>query len=154
MQPIRRRPAHHVPVEKDNRAILLMVTACSKDRKRIFTKTSAAEAVLCAWESHLAWQVGRYVFMPDHIHFFCTPGDIPVPSLTAWMKAWKSAVSRKWPEPANQPIWQIGFWDRQLRDEEHYGRRWEYVRQNPVRAGLCNGPDKWPWQGELNILEW
>jgi REP element-mobilizing transposase RayT len=90
--------------------------------------------------------------MPDHIHFFCAPGEIPQPSLETWMRKWKARASRVWPDATEQPIWQRGHWDRQLRDREHYDERWEYVRQNPVRAGLCESADEWPWQGELERL--
>lgn len=46
------------------------------------------------------------------------------------------------------------FWDRQLRHGEHYGERWEYVRQNPVRAGFVKNADDWTWQGEMHELRW
>jgi hypothetical protein len=50
--------------------------------------------------------------------------------------------------------WQPDCWDTQLRSGEHYHEKWEYVRQNPMRAGLANVPEDWPWQGELNVLGW
>jgi hypothetical protein len=28
------------------------------------------------------------------------------------------------------------------------------VRRNPVRHGLCEDPDEWSYQGELNPLQW
>jgi hypothetical protein len=28
------------------------------------------------------------------------------------------------------------------------------VRRNPVRAGLVQSPDAWPFQGELHALRW
>jgi putative transposase len=34
----------------------------------------------------------------------------------------------------------------------HYDKKWEYVRQNPVRAGLVAEPDDWPHRGELQTL--
>ena len=37
---------------------------------------------------------------------------------------------------------------------EHYGDRWEYVRQNPVRAGLAVNVEDWPFQGEIEVLRW
>jgi hypothetical protein len=39
------------------------------------------------------------------------------------------------------------------RHSEGYSGKWEYVRQNPVRAGLVNNADEWPWQGEIRRLE-
>ncbi len=39
------------------------------------------------------------------------------------------------------------------RHSESYAEKWEYLRQNPVRAGLVKDPDEWPWQGEIVRLE-
>jgi hypothetical protein len=47
------------------------------------------------------------------------------------------------------PVWQQGFFDHVVRNSESYSEKWEYVRQNPVRAGLCLRPEDWPWQGEV-----
>ena len=45
-------------------------------------------------------------------------------------------------------------WDRQLRRADSHAAKWEYVRNNPVRHGHVENLDDWPYQGELNILEW
>lgn len=45
-------------------------------------------------------------------------------------------------------------WDTQLRAGESYDAKWEYVRQNGVRHGLATAANEWPYQGELNILQW
>jgi hypothetical protein len=50
--------------------------------------------------------------------------------------------------------WQPNCWDTQMRSVEHFRERWEYVRQNPVRAGLVARPDDWPWQGEMHVVGW
>jgi len=50
--------------------------------------------------------------------------------------------------------WQSDMWDVQIRSGEHYHEKWEYVRQNPLRAGLVQEPDEWPWNGEVNNLQW
>ena len=70
------------------------------------------------------------------------------------MSYWKNEVTRQWPRDDEKPIWQREFWDTQLRREESYGKKWEYVRQNPVRAGLAASPDDWPYCGEVNVLRW
>jgi putative transposase len=92
--------------------------------------------------------------MPDHIHFFCAPAVLEAPLLAEWIKFWKTQVSRSWPHPKEQPVWQSDFWDRQLRTADSYGDKWDYVRHNPVRHSLVASPEDWPYQGELNVLEW
>jgi putative transposase len=41
-----------------------------------------------------------------------------------------------------------------MRKSESYSEKSNYARENPVRAGLVNHSDDWPYQGELNVLEW
>ncbi len=92
--------------------------------------------------------------MPDHLHLFCVPGELPVRALGQWVRYWKTLVSRRWPWPAEQPVWQLDFWDTQMRDHHRYDEKWSYVRMNPVRAGLVGAAEDWPFQGELNGLSW
>ena len=46
-------------------------------------------------------------------------------------------------------LWQPGFFDHVLRSNESYAQKWEYVRDNPVRAGLVPSWQEWPHQGEI-----
>ena len=41
-----------------------------------------------------------------------------------------------------------------LLGSDHYGAKWEYVRNNPVRHGVCRSAEEWPYQGEIHILHW
>jgi len=50
---------------------------------------------------------------------------------------------------AASTIWQRGFFDHLLRNEESYGQKWNYVRENPVRAGLIQRFEDWPYAGEI-----
>jgi putative transposase len=52
-----------------------------------------------------------------------------------------------------RPLWQPGFFDHVLRNDESYSQKWEYVRENPVRAGLVARADEWPYQGELVVID-
>ena len=44
-------------------------------------------------------------------------------------------------------LFQERFYTRVVRDEEHFARAWEYIRNNPVAAGMCETADDWPWSG-------
>jgi putative transposase len=91
--------------------------------------------------------------MPDHIHLFCSPHDGEA-QFRKWIQFWRNDVTRKWPDVSQKPIWQRNFFDRQLRRGDVYHQKWEYVRNNPVRAGLVEQPDDWPFQGEMNVFRW
>ena len=44
------------------------------------------------------------------------------------------------------------FFDHVLRSSESYSQKWDYVKENPVRADLDKTSDEWPWQGEVELL--
>jgi REP element-mobilizing transposase RayT len=150
----RKHPAHMPLVERHNELVIVFLTVCSKDRKRIFACSDAAEVIVNAWQEAKSWLVGRYVIMPDHVHLFCANGVVPPEALKQWVRYWKNIASKNWPRPNEHQIWQRDFWDPQLRRHENYGSKWEYVLENPVRAGLVAKSEDWPVHGELNVLHW
>ena len=93
--------------------------------------------------------VGRYVIMPDHVHLFVAMPAEEI-TLSNWVKALRSVLGKQLLRVGVQkPHWQEGFFDHLLRNSESYSEKWEYVRMNPVRAGLCPEPDEWPYHGEI-----
>lgn len=151
---LRRKPAHPPVCEHHNQPTIVFLTVCTAGRKSILARDDAVKVMRDAWAKARFWRVGRWVIMPDHLHLFCLPATNPPEPLAKWVGFWKSQASRGWPRPHEHPIWQRDFWDTQLRPNDHYGRKWEYVRQNPVRAGLVATPDDWQFQGEENVLMW
>lgn len=152
--PDRRRPVHFPPVERHNRSVLTFVTVCTKDRRPCLANDEVHALILDAWADADRFQVGRYVIMPDHVHFFCAPNVWPPQPLGTWVAFWKSAVARRWPGARGAKLWQRDFWDTQLRQGESYSAKWDYVRQNPVRADLVKRAEDWPFQGEVHSLRW
>jgi len=150
----RKHPVHLPVSEWHNRPVIIFLTVCTKDRKPILHQPRIHNLLLAAWNARPTWLVGRYVIMPNHIHLFCAPAEQPVHALKKWVAFWKSVAARSWPYPDQLPVWQRHFWDTQLRRDENYSSKWEYVRQNPVRAGLVTREDDRAFQGELNVLAW
>jgi len=93
--------------------------------------------------------IGRYVIMPDHVHLFVRlPSDA---RLSEFVRLLKQCLGRSVPREARlgSRIWQPGFFDHLMRRSESYAEKWGYVRENPVRAGLVEYADDWPYQGEI-----
>ena len=83
--------------------------------------------------------VGQYVIMPDHVHLFVRgPANF---QLGPWVGMLKQALAKQIALIATSPIWQRGFFDHVLRSDESYAQKWNYVRENPVRAGLVTNAD-------------
>jgi putative transposase len=81
------------------------------------------------------------LLMPDHLHAlvsFPTSKDMKT-VVTEWKKyaAHEFGIS-----------WQRDFFDHRLRNDESLRDKEDYIRMNPVRAGLVNRPEDWPrvWQ--------
>jgi len=82
-------------------------------------------------------------------------GHRPPLQLGEWMKSLKNALSKVLREhDVEAPHWQKGYFDHVLRSAESYSEKWNYVRHNPVRAGLVGRWEDWPWLGEPFPLEY
>ena len=151
--PTRKHPAHPSWSEVQNRSIIIFLTVCTKTRARVLANARMHSALVIAWQNASHWRVGKYVVMPDHVHLFCSPATWPPTRLANWVRHWKAAVCQAvWARAGT--LWQRDYWDTQLRRHDHYGRKWEYARLNPVRAGLVISPEQWPYHGEIAELRW
>ena len=153
-RPQRKRPAHFPTVTVGFRSIIIFLTVCTRYRKPLLANDEAAQLVIGSWQAANFWRVGRYVIMPNHIHLFCAPNTSSPQPLKKWIEYWRNQVTRTWPHRTQIPIWQREFWDRQLRRSDSYAEKWQYVVNNPVRHGYVRRAEDWPYQGELNVLEW
>ena len=77
-----------------------------------------------------------FVIMPDHLHWLMQLTSNR--SLSSCIGNVKSESSRKISEnnKSTEPVWQSGFYDRALRQEEDIIDVARYMIANPVRAGI------------------
>jgi putative transposase len=148
--PDRKHPAHGV-FDCPDKPTIVYVTLCTKDRDPWLATNTVHLQLREVWQGADAWLIGRYMIMPDHIHFFASPNGREI-SLDAWIQYWKSQFSKQHRNEEHR--WQTDHWDRRLRSHESYDEKWRYVEQNPVRHGLVSDPKDWPYQGGLNELRW
>jgi len=105
--------------------------------------------------SLLAFDAVRYrllawVVMPNHVHVHFEPmEEWTVAKIVA---SWKKFTARKICDAHRHvgavvvaPIWHREYWDRYIRDDRHLRQAFEYVRMNPVKAGLVAMAEAWPW---------
>jgi REP element-mobilizing transposase RayT len=97
--------------------------------------------------------------MPDHVHLIFTPlvGPDGWPcSLPNIMRAIKGRSARKLNVLLNRhgPFWQDESFDHVLRSNESVAEKMEYICQNPVRAGLVDPEQDYPWLwcGQVPLL--
>ncbi len=125
---------------------------CARARILANPEVHAAFRQFCSRAQEHGAAVGRYVIMPDHVHVFAMMPRAGL-RLEAWIKSLKCVLGKTLDgQGAAKPHWQEGFFDHLLRSGESYGEKWDYVRQNPVRAGLVLHADDWPFQGEIESI--
>ena len=84
-----------------------------------------------------------WCIMPNHVHVLVKLEGSA--SISEVVRSWKgpSAVEiNRWLQRCG-PLWQREYYDRLVRDMEHLHECRAYIRNNPVKANLCDKPDDW-----------
>ena len=50
--------------------------------------------------------------------------------------------------PDSKHLWMRDYWDRYIRNDRHFENVVLYIHQNPVKAGLCEHAEDWPWSSD------
>jgi len=80
-----------------------------------------------------------WVIMPNHVHVLVSlVGDTALADL---LRTWKGFTARRINERRGRAgsIWQKSYFDRLVRDWEHFARCARYIRNNPTNAHLREG---------------
>ena len=145
MLPDRRRLSHHRPSWVDPHDRWFVTLCCQRPCPWPLTDAVASQAIRAAL-AH-AQEDGRLqlllcTLMPDHLHM-----------IARWSHArglaGEVAGLKRWWARRLGVAWQRDFFDHRLRSDAEYEAKADYVRMNPVRAGLVARPEDWPhtWSG-------
>ncbi len=135
---------------------LYFITFCTFDRKPLLAtdlfhtyfvthmKRKSDEDIVC----------GEFVIMPDHIHLFLRvdPYRYTLGKTVGFIKQALSQPLRQ--QGITPPHWQPGFFDHILRNADSYSNKWNYVRNNPLRAGLVEHSSDWKYQGTITPIQY
>ncbi len=95
------------------------------------------------------YRLVAWCIMTNHVHVLMETRA----ALPKILQSWKSYTGR-WALERNEALglgvpgkelWMREYWDRYIRDGEHFDHVVAYIRQNPVKAGLCKTPEEWRW---------
>ena len=112
-------------------------------RKRFVLPNAARDIVLRHVTQCAMYWLHVAVVMPDHVHLLVTP-DQPLGFV---MGRVKGASSREVNLLLGRygSLWQQENFDHELRQAESLLQKAEYIRQNPVRKGLVERAEDYPW---------
>lgn len=87
-----------------------------------------------------------FCLMSSHFHLLVRA---PLPNLSKgmhWLNGvYASRFNRRWGRVGH--VFENRFHAWVMRDEPHWQRTCRYILDNPVKAGLCEFADDWPWAG-------
>jgi len=86
--------------------------------------------------------------MPDHVHLLLHPKEQEAGvwwSLPGILHSIKSFTANELNKLLKRTgtVWQDESFDRIVRDEDEFLEKWNYIRNNPVKRGLCPTPETW-----------
>jgi putative transposase len=107
---------------------------------------------LCRVVQAFEWTLHVYCQMGNHFHLIAECGQ---PGLSRGMQrlngAYATAFNARYRRDGH--LFQSRFEAWAIEDDEYFEEAVQYVRNNPVRAGLCSRADLWPWSGDQARLD-
>jgi REP element-mobilizing transposase RayT len=136
---------HEVPHWAESEALFHIRVALDREREQPpLTSALLAPTILDSarfYETKQRWYITLFLLMPDHLHALLSfASDQAMSSIVG---DWKHFHTRN-----HGVIWQEGYFDHRLRDDERgeqLSAKMNYIRENPVAAGLCSKAEDWPW---------
>jgi len=99
------------------------------------------------------------VAMPDHAHLICfinrdaAREEYLLSDIMASIKSYSAhAINRKLKRKGH--VWFDESFDHVIRHEEGIDAKIDYVKMNPIRAGLVNSPEEYPWLYAEDMVDW
>jgi putative transposase len=144
---------HTVPDWVESGALFHIRIAIDRTKQQpLLISSPLAESLMESarfYEARHRWYITAFLMMPDHVHALLSfQRDV---AMSRVIGDWKHFHSHK-----HGVIWQEGYFDHRLRDDERGEQltaKIDYIRQNPVVAGLCVKAEDWPWWIERSAVD-
>ena len=140
--PNRQRLHHDVPHWVEDGSFFFVTVNCAERGRAQLTQPTVSSALLESarfYDDQHKWHITLLLLMPDHLHVILSfPRGAVMADL---LRSWKRYTARQL-----GVVWQDGFFDHRLRNDQEEMAKHHYIRNNPVRQQLCATPEQWPHQ--------
>ena len=127
------------------------VSTQTEGRKPFFRHERWARLMLSALTHYdgAGYKLHAFVIMPDHLHLLMTPIESVEKSMQLIKGGFSFRAKREleW----HGAIWQPGFTDHRIRDEEDWHKHLAYIQNNPVNAHLISDAAHYEFMGLPSI---
>ncbi|WP_340678629.1 transposase [Paraglaciecola sp.] len=123
------------------------ITTVTYERQRIFNDFKSARLLIQTLQQSQHDQQTEtigFVVMPDHLHWmFSLNQNIKLSVLMMTIKG-RSARNINLLRTTSDPVWQSGYYDHCLRNDEDLRKNMRYIVANPLRAGIVSSLKLYP----------
>ena len=123
------------------------LTINARDRCPVFVEGSICAMVrraLVEGATRFSFQVHAYCFMPDHLHLLVA-GMREDSDLRRFLRHFKQATGYAYKRAYGHRLWAYSYYDHVLRREESVQNIASYLLANPVRGGLVQRYEDYPY---------
>ncbi|MBI1983896.1 MAG: DUF1156 domain-containing protein, partial [Acidobacteria bacterium] len=138
----------HLPHLQVPEATYFVTFRCRKGLELPEAPRDVALSALTHWNASRI-ELDAAVVMPDHVHaMFRITDHSTLGDLLHSIKSFSASRINKL-LGREGAFWLDENFDHIIRHETEWKEKFEYIRQNPVKAGLASGPEqyRWLWQG-------
>jgi len=138
---IRKSLPHAVPFWIPEHEKFFLTICCERRGHNQLCTSSASALILDSakfYQDHGNWYCHLFLLMPDHLHAIVSfPRDVSIARFVRKFKIYTAKTSGI--------RWQRDFFDHRLRNDRDVDLKWDYILENPVRAGLVKTAEEWPF---------
>jgi len=132
---------------------LYFLTICAREGESPFANSDLCEGVerlIRECKARYNFQIYTWCLVSDHLHLLVQPpGDGT--TVSRFVQVFKSLTTRLyWKLGGAGRLWQRGFYDHILREDEDPITVGEYILNNPLRKGLVESAEKYPFSGIID----
>ena len=152
MRPPREKP-HRLDEHRYAGRISVYCTLCVENRRPLFSDPKTVDVFREKLFHHCRNRESTatvYCFMPDHLHVIVFgQSDEALPKKA--IDGFKTSTGIWLKQQASESVWQTGYYDRIIRDHAEWSNTVRYILQNPVRAGLVESFEDYPFLGSQSF---
>jgi putative transposase len=129
---------------------LYFLTFCTFERRKAFIHPDIAARTLEQFRRTATieqFAILAYCLMPDHVHLL-VQGLTTQSALRRFAKMAKQRSGGLHRRRCGVRLWQDGYFDRALRHGDDPRSIIQYIVTNPIRAGLVERPQDYPYVGQ------
>ena len=123
------------------------MTCCTFQKHRLFADATVVDPLAVQIRQSCAdrqFELMAYVFMPDHLHLLVA-GLASTSDFSRLMRLIRARTAMTYRTLHHSSLWQDGYFERVLRSNEDTAIVARYIVGNPVRAGLVQRANDYPF---------